>query len=127
MKAGDVFRLVKGADKHAKVVISDPQDYPDNVLFVGMTSWDAREDHSCILLPGDHSTVFHRTCISYSRGNAKASNRDLDAMVKIGLLQVFEPVSPEVLARIRNGAMDSIRTPKDFKEMLVRQKLVDAP
>jgi len=123
MKAGDVFRLVKGADKHAKVIISDPASFPGKVLFVGMTSWDPREDQSCILLPGDHSTVYHRTCITYSRGNAKASNTELDAMFRAGLLQVFEPVSNDVLQRIRKGAIESTRTPKDFKEMLVRQGL----
>lgn len=87
MNAGDVFRLVKGADKHAKVVISDPVSFPDKALFVGMTSWDVLEDQSCVLLRGEHSTVTHRTCITYSRGNAKASNTDLDAMVRAGLIQ----------------------------------------
>jgi hypothetical protein len=94
------------------------------VLFVGMTSWDPREDHSCILMPGDHSTVHHRTCITYSRGNAKASNAELDAMVRAPLLQVFEPVPADVLERIRKGAIESTRTPRDFKEMLARQGVV---
>jgi len=127
MKAGAVFRLVTGADKHAKIIISDPEKYPDKVLFVGMTRWDPHEDQSCILLKDEHSTcVVPRTCITYSRGNAKASNTDLDAMVKAGLIKVFEPVSVELLARIRNGAMSSQRTPKDFKGMLAEQGLVTA-
>jgi hypothetical protein len=70
---------------------------------------------------GGHSTVIHRTCITYSRGNAKASNAELDAMVKAGLITLFEPVSPEILAQIRKGAMDSIGTSNDFKRMLVDQ------
>lgn len=125
MKAGDVFRLTKGADKHAKIIISDPENFPANVLFVGMTSWDPHEDQSCILLKDEHSTcIIPRTCVTYSRGNAKASNADLDSMVKAGLIKVFEPVSDELLARIRQGAMTSQRTPKDFKTMLVEQGLV---
>jgi hypothetical protein len=124
VKAGDVFRLTKGADKHAKVIISDPKKYPDAVLFVGMTSWDAREDQSCILIPGEHATVIHRTCITYSRGNAKGSNADLDAMLKANLIELFEPVSDEVLERLRIGAIKSNRTPKNFKQILVEQGLV---
>ncbi len=127
MKQGDVFRLVKAADRHAKVIISNPDQHPDKVLFVGMTSWDAREDHTCVLLPGAHSTVTNRTCITYSRGNAKASNAELDAMVKAGLRKMFEPVSGDLLERIRKGAMDSIRTPKEFKRMLVEQGLAEDP
>lgn len=59
MKAGDVFRIVNKADRHARVIVSDPVHFPDRVLFVGMTSWDPREDQSCILDVGDHSAVFH--------------------------------------------------------------------
>lgn len=125
MKAGDVFRLVKAADKHAKVVISDPERFPEKVLIVGMTSWDPHEDHSCVLLKDEHSTcVIPRTCITYARGNAKASNADLDAMVRANLITVFEPVSPNLLARIRAGAMLSRRTPNDFKRLLIEQGLV---
>ncbi len=125
MKAGDVFRLTNAADRHAKVVISDPMKNPTKVLIVGMTSWDMHEDQSCILTEHEHSTcVIPRTCITYSRGNAKASNAELDALVKAGLIKVFEPVSEEVLARIRKGATLSQRTSKDFKKMLIEQGLV---
>lgn len=128
MNAGDVFRLVGVADKHAKIVISDPVRYPDAVLFVGMTSYDAREDHSCILLRGEHSTcVVPRTCITYSRANAKASNAELDALVAIGRIEMFERVSDALLKRIRDGAMLSARTPLAFKRMLVEQGLVQNP
>ncbi len=125
MKAGDVFRLVKGVDKHAKIVISDATKFPEKVLFVGMTSFDQREDHSCILDKGDHSTIVHRTCVPYSRANAKASNAELDAMVKAGLLHVFEPLSEQVLQRVREGAMKSSRIAKEHKKMLVDQGLAD--
>jgi hypothetical protein len=127
MKAGDVFRFTKGVDQHARVVISDPTNYPDKVLVVGMTSWDAIEDQSCVLVRGDHSTVIHRTCITYSRGNDKASNEDLDKMSAAGPLRMFEPVEDEVLGRIRQGLMLSPRPPKDFKKMLIDQGLVDDP
>ncbi len=42
MKAGDVFRLAKAVDRHAKIIISDPIRFPESVLFVGKTSYDAR-------------------------------------------------------------------------------------
>jgi hypothetical protein len=109
------------------VIISYPEKFPDRVLFVGTTSWNAREDHACVLQSGEHSTVTHRTCITYSRGNAKASDAELDALVKSGLLEVFEPLSDAVLERIRTGAMESTRTPKEFKRMLIEQSLVDDP
>src|SRR6478609_2210840 len=98
MRAGDVFRLTQGADRHAKVIISDLLNFPSRVLFVGMTSYDAREDHSCMLMQGEHSTcVIPRTCITYARGNAKASNADLDRMLQAKLIQLYEPIAPEIL------------------------------
>jgi len=123
VKAGDVFRLVKKADNHSWVIISDPEHYPDKVLIVNMTSWDRLEDQSCLLNHGDHSTVHHRTCIAYSRAKCEMSNSDLDRLKAAKLIMSFEPVPPELLKRIRAGAMQSIRMAQDFKDMLIAQGL----
>ncbi len=48
-------------------------------------------------------------------------------MVQAKLIDVYEPVSDSLLARIRAGAMISRRTPMDFKRLLVHQGLVNNP
>jgi hypothetical protein len=93
-----------------------------------MTSYDPREDQSCVLLKGEHpACVIPRTCITYSRGNAKASNAELDALVAAGRIQLLEPVSPDLLKRIREGAILSTRMPKELKAILIEQGLAAGP
>jgi hypothetical protein len=41
MNAGDTFFLKKdAADRHLRVIISDPVRFPDQTVFVTMTSFD---------------------------------------------------------------------------------------
>jgi len=125
VKAGDVFRLVGVAEKHAKIIVSDPVNYPDKLYWVGMTSFDKLEDQTCILNVGDHSTGTTRTCIVYSRQKT-ASAKELEFLNTKNRLTLYEPVSSELLELIRKGAMASIRAPKDLKSALLQQGLVPA-
>src|SRR5690242_17903142 len=103
MKAGDTFFLAGGAaDRHLRVIISDPGIDPERVLFVSMTSYDITKEDVCLLEVGDHPFVKHRTCIAY--GDAKEA--PLEALIQLrdaGHLRPSEPVSPELLERIRRG------------------------
>jgi hypothetical protein len=104
MKAGDTFFLAGGAaDRHLRVIISEPSIDPNRVLFVSMTSYDVTKEDVCLLEIGDHPFVQHRTCIAY----ADCREAPLEALIKLrdaGHLRPAEPVSTDLLARIRQGA-----------------------
>ena len=70
MKAGDTFFLAGGAaDRHLRVVISDPAANPSRVLFVSITSYDVTKEDVCLLDVGDHPFVKHKSCIAYGSAN----------------------------------------------------------
>src|SRR5262245_26999721 len=53
MKAGDTFFLTGGAaDRHLRVIISDPAIDSERVLFVSMTSYDVTKEDVCLIHPG---------------------------------------------------------------------------
>ena len=67
-----------------------------------MTSYDVTKEDVCLIHVGEHPFVKHKTCIAY--GSAKEAR--LEALVQLrdtGYLQPAEPVSPELLDRIRRG------------------------
>jgi hypothetical protein len=125
MKAGDTFFLAGGAaDRHLRVVISDPSIDAERVLFVSMTSYDITKEDVCLLDVGDHPFVQHKTCIAY----ADAREAPLDALLKLrdaGHLRPSEPVSMELLARIRRGVSLSRWVKLKYLELMLDQGLLD--
>lgn len=124
MNAGDVFRLGGVADIHTWAVISDPALGAQRVLLVNFTSWDRLEDQACILDAGDHPFLTHRTCVNYPRARV-AADADLEQLRAAGRLVMLTPLSAEVLRRVREGAMTSMRMKLEYAEILIEQKLVD--
>ena len=100
MKAGDTFFLAGGAaDRHLRVIISDPSIDQRRVLFVSLTSYDVSKEDVCLLDVADHPFVQHKTCIAY--GDAREAS--LEALIKLRdarHLRLSEPVSSELLDRI---------------------------
>ncbi len=55
MKAGDTFILPDdSADKHLWVVISDPDQDPERILVVGLTSYDVTKEDVCLIKAREH-------------------------------------------------------------------------
>jgi hypothetical protein len=125
MKAGDTFFLAGGAaDRHLRVIISDPSIDPQRVLFVSMTSYDVSKEDACLLDVADHPFVQHETCIAY----ADAREAPLESLIKLrdaGHLRLGEPVSSELLDRIRRGVSVSRRIKLKFLELMLDQGLLD--
>jgi hypothetical protein len=94
------------------------------VLLVNFTSWDPLEDQACVLDVGDHPFLTHRTCVNYPRAR-EASDADLEQLRQAQRLVMLQAVSPEVLRRIREGAMASTRMKLELAELLIEQELVD--
>ena len=125
MKAGDTFFLAGGAaDRHLRVIISDPSIDPDRVLFVSMTSYDVTKEDVCLLDVGDHPFVQHKTCIAY----ADAREAPLEALIKLqdaGHLRPGDPISAELLQRIRRGVSLSRWIKLKHLELMLDQGLLD--
>ena len=125
MKAGDTFFLAGGAaDRHLRVIISDPTINPDRVIFVSMTSYDVTKEEVCLLDVGDHPFVKHKTCIAY----ASAKEAGLQALLQLrdaGQLRPDIPVSSEILKRIRRGASLSKDIKLKYLELMLDQGLLD--
>jgi hypothetical protein len=125
MEAGDTFYLPdRSADGHLWIVISDPESNPNRVLLVSMTSHDVSKEDACLITPGEHPRVTHKTCISYKPAR-QTSLEILDRLRDSGYLKMQEPVSSELLQRIRRGVSLSRRIDLEHVELMEEQELLD--
>lgn len=127
--AGDAFR-VAGADRHVWFIVSDPTADPDQVLIVNVTSWDdsrldtdPRKDPACVLNPGEHPFVQHKTCVYY-RGAQVASVQHLMFRQSHGEVDLMPPASPALLQKLRRCAGDSMHMALEHYRILESQHLV---
>jgi hypothetical protein len=125
VKAGDTFFLAGGAaDRHLRVVISDPSTDSGRVLFVSMTSYDVTKESVCVFELGDHPFVKHKSCIAY--GSAKeAPLSSLLRLLEAGQLRLSEPVSVSDLERIRRGLSLSRDIKQKYLDLMLDQGLLD--
>ncbi len=122
MDAGTTF-LLSAVDIHLWIIISDPNLDPENVLIENLTSLAPRKEQSCVLKVGDHPWIRHDTCVNY--GDSQVTTLDkLTAARDAKALMIQNPVKPDILQRIREGAMNSTKMPLDHAEILINQGLV---
>jgi hypothetical protein len=122
MEAGDTF-LLSQVDDHLWVVLSDPDRDADRVLVVSVTTWRDGKDPACMVERGEHPFVTHRSCLAYVE--ARVLSRDNFFTFKDGgLLKSHQRVSPELLARMREGAARSGNLKPALLEILRQQGLV---
>lgn len=124
MKAGDTLRPADPSiDIHLWVIISDPLQDDSRILIVSLTTFKPKKEAVCLLQVGDHPFIKHETCVAYNLANAP-SLAQLERARDAGQLIPAEPVSAEVLARIREGAALSKRLAIDHGELLDSQGLI---
>jgi hypothetical protein len=124
MKAGDAFRPAdRSVDIHLWIIISDPQQDDSRVLIVSLTTFKSHKETICVLDVGDHPSISHRTCVAYGLANAP-SLAQLEQAKVAGHLIPAEPVSGEILARIRDGAALSKKLAIEYGELLDFQGLL---
>jgi hypothetical protein len=125
MQAGDTFTLKdKSVDRHLWVIASDPAVDEERVLFVSMTSYDVTKEKVCLLDVGDHPFITHRTCIAYDFAKV-APLKALVALRDQGHLSMNQPVSTELLERIRQGNSLSRRINVEHVLLMIDQGLLD--
>ena len=109
MDAGTTFFLVeeqKTIDTHLWVVVSDPHRFPEQVVIVSVTTLKEHKDQACPLKRGCHPCITHASCVAYNLAKVVSLAKLLECK-DAGLLKLQEPVSSELLERIRNRAGDS--------------------
>lgn len=124
VNAGDTF-LVAHPYKHLHVVCSDPAADTSKVLLLSITTFRPKEDESCILVKGDHPFITHKSCIRYKDARV-ASVAQIRTLLNGGQMTRREPVSAELLARIREGAEKSDFLPEEYRRLLQSQGLIPA-
>lgn len=126
LRAGTVFQPAdRDRESHLWVVLSDSEEHPyAPVLIVNFTSWRSDKDDACILHRSDHPRIRRKTCANYRYSKLAPIEKLEEAMAR-GLLIQRQPVSPEVLARLREGAARSRLIPLANLQLLKDQGLVD--
>lgn len=74
------------------------------------TTLRSHSDRTCVITPGEHPFVQHDTCVAYSETRRITAER-LRVLVRSRQAIAKEPVSPELLRRIREGLFASQHTP----------------
>jgi len=125
MEIGDVYLPTNRViDDHPRIVISDPDLNPVQVVLVNFTGFEGEfRDHSCIIEVGEHPWLTKKTCISYKDASVVAQV-DVDKLIESGRLKLLTPVSDEVLARILSGAEISDELPNRCRRILSHQSLI---
>ena len=121
MEAGDTFRRSYGS--HLWVVVSDPDQDPDRVLIVNLTTVRSNCDPACILDAGDHPFVKHPSYLLYAESRI-VTNQELDRKVAAGQTILEPKMRRDVSARIRHGAAISNFIPLQNRKLLEDQGLI---
>jgi hypothetical protein len=124
MREGDAFFFVDVPDRHLWIIISNPEIDADRVLFLSLTSLDVTKENVCVILPGEHPFITHQTCVYY-RDIKEASLITLLRLRDAGRLRLTDPVSAELLRRIREGISLSKEVKFKYIEFLIGQGVID--
>jgi len=102
---GDTFvNLNPGLLSHFWMVISRETGY--GWVIVNLTTYRLGCDESCLLGPNDHPWIRHRSSIEYRRAVTLTVFR-LGEMVRLGMVAWKEPLRPETLRKVQEGAVKS--------------------
>jgi len=79
-------------------------------LIVNITSSKDGCDKSCIVMPGEHAFLRHESVINYADSKITSISTIEEALSK-GIIKPHDPVSPELLNRIRVSGLKSSAIP----------------
>jgi hypothetical protein len=116
--AGDTFLLTRGTGdvSHLWVILWGPAGSADAFLAVYLTTLRSHSDRTCLLSVGDHPFIQHDTAVAYNAA-VRWTEAALQQQRADGILKVRAPMAQHVLDRIRQGFLESPRTPNAFVEM----------
>ena len=101
---GDTFILRGGWQRspHLWVLLWGPSGPAEAFLAVSFTTLQPHKDQTCIVQAGEHPFVQHPTCVMYS-DTRRITQEKLDAAIASRAAVVMDPLSPELLERVRAG------------------------
>lgn len=115
MKPGDVFLVPDAIGTHLNCVLAVLKD--DSVVLRHFTSRQRRSDMTCVIRAGEHSFFDRETVLRYDQAYVCSAETGVAALERL-ITRRFEPLKPELLARIVQGALDSPQTPDKIKTLL---------
>ena len=100
---------------HIWVVFAAPNTEPDERAIVSVTSDGPHiSDRSCAFGSGDHQSIKHLSYALYRKARIITVN-DLTAWLANSYASATTPMAPDVIDRIRSGALQSPFTPRDVQ------------
>ena len=115
MNAGDTFLVPDAIGTHLYCVLALLDD--DSVVLCHFTTRRRFSDPTCIVYKGEHEFfVEPESAVRYDQVH-NCSGEGLAALERM-IMKRLAPLSAELLARVRKGALDSPQTPDKMKEML---------
>lgn len=126
LRGGDTFQAAdRKREEHLWIILSDPVNHPEApVLIANLTTRRAGSDTACVLARGDHPFIKHDSCVNY-QDSRLAEAKTLAGALTAKLLLAREPMSADVLRRIRVGASASRFIPLRNLQLLKDQGLVE--
>lgn len=126
MNQGDCFfnKAAPGLPSHPWVILSDPNEDPDNVLIVNLTDIHNHHDRSCVLGPEDHPGVFTKSCCVKYQAAKVTSVDDLKRAISVGAIYEKSPVPDVTLYKIIDGAIETDELRNAHRELLREQRII---
>jgi hypothetical protein len=120
LKCGDTFLLPKSSNdiEHLWIIVAELDATTRRAVCVNVTTEQANSDKTCQLSKGDHPFVKHASVIFYQDAreiDLALVEKALTAGIRNFVCTAHDPCSPQLLARVQKGLIDSKRTPKGIK------------
>jgi hypothetical protein len=88
-----------------------------SILIFNATTHRQNSDDTCVILPGEHPYITHKSVIAYERGRLLPKSA-YDYALSLAAIRPMVKISPELLLRIQEGALSSPFTASKFKELV---------
>ena len=120
LQCGDTFLLPKSAyaTEHLWIIVTEIDPQSGSAVCVNVTTKRDDSETTVVLNIGDHRFIKHESVVRF--GDAREMKIDLVEKLLSGRPSQFvgvlhDPCSEKLLARIRQGLLDSPMTPKEIK------------
>lgn len=114
-------------DQHLFILLTDPVGPAKEVLGVSVCSYesDGYDDESCVLFPGDHDYIKHKSFVAYEYAEILKAQALING-AKDGPFRPFAPIKTDIFARVCHGLTLSRLVPpvaKQFYESFEKLRL----
>jgi hypothetical protein len=118
MKAGDVLHLPDWWGGHFNFVLEVLDD--GSVVLCNFTERKRYSDMTCIVKIDEHECIKKESVAYFAKAYVCKPGPGIEALERSASPK--PPLSPELLARLRQGALESPHTPEGLRELLIAQK-----